>query len=206
MITIKSTSSQMEFWVDNDAAYTDVWKELCETISSKAAFYRGSTLPICFYMKKFTDAQKKEIRAYFENETGLTDIMFSDDPMEAIAEEEYAKPIVNTDTERKDLFFQGTLRSGQRLESEGNIVIVGDVNAGAELIAGENILVFGKLRGLAHAGILGSRNCIIAANQLMPQQVRLNSKIAIIPANRAIEGPEIVRIDKNGKIVVDLMS
>ena len=54
-------------------------------------------------------------------------------------------------------FHRGSLRSGQKLEIEGSVVILGDVNSGAEVIASENIVVLGSLRGLAHAGAKGNK-------------------------------------------------
>src|SRR5699024_1334118 len=61
---------------------------------------------------------------------------------------------------------RGSLRSGQRLEFEGTLIILGDVNDGAEAIAGENVIVVGNLRGLAHAGAKGNKKAIIAANKI----------------------------------------
>ena len=103
---------------------------------------------------------------------------------------------------QNSLFLPKTIRSGQRIECQGDVVVVGDVNPGAEIIATGNIAVFGKLRGLAHAGASGRQDVIIVANYLVPQQIRIGGKIAIIPKNRRIEGPEIVKI-LDGKIVVD---
>ena len=100
------------------------------------------------------------------------------------------------------MFLPKTIRSGQRIECQGDVVVVGDVNPGAEIIATGNIAVFGKLRGLAHAGATGRQDVIIVANYLVPQQIRIGGKIAIIPKNRRIDGPEIVKI-LDGKIVVD---
>lgn len=70
-------------------------------------------------------------------------------------------------------FHRGSLRSGQRLEAEGSIVIIGDVNSGAEVIASENIIVLGDLRGLAHAGAKGNKQAFIAAGLLNTVQIRI---------------------------------
>ena len=70
-------------------------------------------------------------------------------------------------------FHRGSLRSGQRLEDEGSIVILGDVNSGAEVIAADNIVVLGALRGLAHAGAKGNTKAIIAAGKLDTVQIRI---------------------------------
>ena len=70
-------------------------------------------------------------------------------------------------------YYRGSLRSGQKIEVEGSIVIFGDVNSGAEVMATENIVVLGTLRGLAHAGARGNMQAIIAANTLDAVQLRI---------------------------------
>ncbi len=70
-------------------------------------------------------------------------------------------------------FHRGSLRSGQKMEVEGSLVILGDVNSGAEVIASDNIVVLGALRGLAHAGAKGNKQAIIAAGVFDAVQVRI---------------------------------
>lgn len=72
-------------------------------------------------------------------------------------------------------FHRGSLRSGQKIETEGSIVILGDVNSGAEVIASDNIVVLGNLRGLAHAGAKGNKEAIIAAGNLDTVQIRISN-------------------------------
>lgn len=74
-----------------------------------------------------------------------------------------------------------TLRSGQLVKHQGNVVIVGDVNPGAEVIAGGDIIVFGRLKGVVHAGAGGSKDSQVAALQLDPTQLRIASLIARSP-------------------------
>ena len=81
----------------------------------------------------------------------------------------FDKEIESSDTK----FYRGSVRSGQRIEYEGSIVILGDVNDGAEIIAGDNVIVVGVLRGLAHAGAKGNKDAIIAAGKLDIVQVRI---------------------------------
>lgn len=70
-------------------------------------------------------------------------------------------------------FHRGSLRSGQKMEVEGSLVILGDVNSGAEVMASDNIVVLGALRGLAHAGAKGNKQAIIAAGLFDAVQVRI---------------------------------
>ena len=66
-----------------------------------------------------------------------------------------------------------SLRSGRKIEFDGSIVVLGDVNSGAEIIAKEHIIVLGTLRGLAHAGAGGNRSAMIVANEIDAAQVRI---------------------------------
>ena len=74
---------------------------------------------------------------------------------------------------QKQNFIKGQFVLGQKLEYEGSIVIIGDLNGGAEVIAGENIAVLGALRGLAHAGAKGNKKAIIAAEKIEAPQLRI---------------------------------
>lgn len=217
MITLKSTQEGLEFWISDADSYPKIKKELEDTLGANRDFYRGTHLPANFFGWEFTDLQKRELSAYLGREYGIYRVHFSDDDspeevrerpqrrgrrvarMQEEQKEQEAAPMQQGDG---SMFLPKTIRSGQRIECQGDVVVVGDVNPGAEIIASGNIAVFGKLRGLAHAGATGRQDVIIVANYLVPQQIRIGGKIAIIPKNRRIDGPEIVKI-LDGKIVVD---
>jgi septum site-determining protein MinC len=99
------------------------------------------------------------------------------------------------------LYHRGTLRGGQALQHVGNIVVVGDVNPGAELVAGGDILVFGALRGTAHAGATGDANARVAALELAATQLRIATAIASGDGRKHALGPEEAHIDK-GRIAI----
>ncbi|HEX7021925.1 MAG TPA: septum site-determining protein MinC [Trueperaceae bacterium] len=95
-----------------------------------------------------------------------------------------------------------TIRSGGRVESAGSVVVLGDVNAGAEIIAEDDIIVIGMLRGLAHAGAGGNDKAIIWARQILAPQLRIGGALAQAgEAARAAEGPELAHLS-GGQIVV----
>lgn len=101
------------------------------------------------------------------------------------------------------LYHAATLRGGQTLHHTGNIVVVGDVNPGAELVATGDILVFGRLAGIAHAGAGGDENARIYAVELIPTQLRIASFIGADegPKRQGEARPEAA-VARNGKIVV----
>lgn len=101
-------------------------------------------------------------------------------------------------------FVNGTLRSGQIVEYNGNIVIIGDVNPGALIQANGNIVVLGTLRGVAHAGMNGNIEAIVASYNLQPTQLRIGDKIAR-PPDEGIEAyrlPEVAKI-KDGEVIIE---
>jgi septum site-determining protein MinC len=80
-------------------------------------------------------------------------------------------------TEADTLLVKRTLRSGQQVDFPGNVVVVGDVNPGAEIRAGGDIVVMGVMRGVAFAGSSGNRNAQVIAYQLKPSQLRIGDLI-----------------------------
>ena len=98
--------------------------------------------------------------------------------------------------EREDILYEGTLRSGDRISSNGNLCIIGDVNPGAIVSAKKNIYVWGKLLGIAFAGKGGDKNASIASLYLKPLQLRIAEVIAIGPKEKPKSYyPEIAVID-----------
>lgn len=89
-----------------------------------------------------------------------------------------------------------TVRSGRRIHSDGHVVILGDVNPGAEVVAGGDIVIWGKARGIVHAGALGNDECVICALDLQPTQLRISSFISVSPPKnkRRKIRPEMARV------------
>jgi septum site-determining protein MinC len=103
------------------------------------------------------------------------------------------------------LYHVGTLRGGQALHNVGNIVVIGDVNPGAELIAGGDIAVFGSLRGVAHAGAQGEAGARVYAVDLSPTQLRIATLIAADAGRRgAAKHPEVACVQNDRIAIVPL--
>jgi len=101
-----------------------------------------------------------------------------------------------------DILHEGTVRSGERISSNGNLCIIGDVNPGAIVSAQKNIYVWGKLLGIAFAGKNGNKNASIASLYLNPLQLRIADVIAIGPKEKPKNYyPEIAVIDKQTIII-----
>ena len=93
------------------------------------------------------------------------------------------------------VFLERTLRSGHKVSYPGHIVVLGDVNPGAELIAGGNIIVWGRLRGVAHAGAGGDTSAVVCSLDLSPTQLRISDKISVSPPRKGKPRPEIAYLE-----------
>lgn len=101
------------------------------------------------------------------------------------------------------LLLRETLRSGRSVWHEGHVIVLGDVNPGAEIIATGNVIVWGRLRGLVHAGAGGDTAAVICALDLNPTQLRIGDQIAVAPNDtRAVAVPEQATI-REGQIVAE---
>ena len=107
----------------------------------------------------------------------------------------------------KTNFHQGTVRSGEYLESPGDLLILGDVNPGAKVSAEGNIIIWGRLLGIAHAGSKGNSQATISALQLRPVQLRIAKKVARGPKEKPQLGlAEQAKIDSEEIIISPLES
>jgi septum site-determining protein MinC len=119
-------------------------------------------------------------------------------------EPENEAPAVSTDAEA--VLLKKTLRSGFRLAHAGHVTVIGDVNPGAEIIAGGNIVVWGRLRGMVHAGAEGDESAVVCAMDLAPTQLRIASHIAIPPAERGEPRPEVAFVRDGGVVAEEWMA
>lgn len=99
------------------------------------------------------------------------------------------------------LVVRRTLRSGQRLRHVGPIVVIGDVNPGAEVIAGGDIVVWGRVRGTVHAGALGDEGAVVCALDLAPLQLRIAGHIARSPEERRRKPEPEMALVRDGRII-----
>lgn len=87
-----------------------------------------------------------------------------------------------------------TLRSGLSIQHPGHVTVIGDVNPGAEIIAGGDIVVWGRLGGMAHAGAEGDESAVVCALNLSPTQLRIAGLISVSPKDDTTRSPEIAQV------------
>jgi septum site-determining protein MinC len=101
-------------------------------------------------------------------------------------------------------YVRRTLRSGMSVEAEGHLVLIGDVNPGALVVAGGDVLVWGVVRGTVHAGRHGDTDAVIAALRLAPMQLRIANLVARAPdrGGQLLDAPALARV-VDGQIVIE---
>ncbi|MHC1785037.1 MAG: septum site-determining protein MinC [Anaerolineaceae bacterium] len=116
---------------------------------------------------------------------------------------ERSRPVKDTNLAGEEaVFVQRTLRSGFSLQTKGHAVVVGDVNPGAEIIAGGSIIIWGKVRGSVHAGAEGNQAVVVCAMELTPTHLKIADEDAPAHIKKGKSHPEMAFI-QNGQIVFE---
>ena len=181
-------------------------KKIIETLKKKIPelkeLYKDDTSPILITGKVLKNKEIDEIHDLISEYLDV-DIDFESPKVLGLygIKKTFYKDIATSETK----FHKGSLRSGQKVEFEGSIVIIGDVNCGAEVISGENIVVLGKLRGLAHAGAKGNNDAIIAGESIESPLIRIADEIYERDKEAIYQkgARALAFINEEGKIVIE---
>lgn len=212
MITIKGVNDSLVFFF-GEGSLADHMAFLEKKFAGTPGLFNGSR--VVFQGKGLAELSHEDLSALqklcLENGMILNNTVNSPataapdtaEPTAASPEPVPARPPrFATPAPAKDVFIRRNLRSGQKLRAEGSVVIWGDVHESAEIVAGGDIIVMGKLGGIAHAGCYGNESSVVFAINLVPGQIRIGSKVS-----RSIRGevkrpyPEIAFLE-DGNICV----
>jgi len=197
------------------AGYDDIVESLRKKIRSSKNFFADAQTIITFKGKQMSESEIFSLIEIINEETNLS-ISFvedltgtfkaskegEDDEVEDTAadnSDDYLYVAKNTSKKPGTLdefvtdgayFHRTGLRSGQAISHNGSVVVLGDINAGAEIIATGNVVVFGAIRGLVHAGAEGDETSFVCALSLLPTQLRIADRITYFP-------PELIKEKKN---------
>ena len=169
-ININLKKNEKKKKINEDAEYVNIVENLKKKLPELKKLYKEDKTPIRVTGKILKNKEIDELQSIIKENIDV-DIDFDTPKTLGLAsiKRTFDQDIAVSETK----FQRGSLRSGQRIEVEGSIVIIGDVNSGAEVIASDNIVVLGSLRGLAHAGAKGNKQAIIAAEVFDSVQVRI---------------------------------
>lgn len=197
-IKISQTTKEIILTVNVIADLQEILDELQLKLPKLRDFYQNSDIPIRVTGRLFTDMEIDVVRAAINNEINV-EVKF-DDVSDLLGLHAIKKTFETQTDISETKFIQNSIRSGQREEYPGSLVICGDVNAGAEVVAGGNIMVLGALRGVAHAGANGNTMAMISANYIDVTQVRIANMVREI-AEKTEKCP-ICKVEQNEIVIV----
>ncbi|WBW95862.1 septum site-determining protein MinC [Oceanirhabdus sp. W0125-5] len=200
-ITIKGYSEGLNIVINLDAFEDErhMLHMFKGKLKSSKKFYKNSSLILTTQLNELSDKAINEIKAFLYNVLEVKECTFK----EFQEFEEVKKKKFNGIYEGRTKFIRKSVRSGQVINYNGNIVIIGDVNPGAEVTAQGNIIVMGSLKGVVHAGCNGNHSAIIAAFNMQPALVRIGEYISRSPEEEFKPNyPEVVKV-KNGQIIIE---
>ncbi len=169
-VSINLKKNEILIKISDDAEQKEIINNLNKKLPELKKMYKNEKTPITVSGKILKNKEIDEIQELIKSKIDV-EIEFDMPKTLGLSsiKRTFNKEIAISETK----FHRGSLRSGQRMETEGSLVILGDVNSGAEVMASDNIVVLGALRGLAHAGAKGNKQAIISAGLLDTVQIRI---------------------------------
>ncbi len=217
LISFKGTREGIQISL-GDQEWRAVMDELARQLirPGAQAFFRGARVQLETGARALGVAQLEEMIALLaQHQMVLTSIIGEREAQDAFLQLRSAMPAPpeafaraaqfdSAGEESMALLIHRTVRSGQVVRHAGTIVVIGDVNPGAEVIAEKDVVVWGKLRGVVHAGAGGDESIIVGALYLAPTQLRIGGFIARAPDEKRAQvwTAEIARV-RDGQIVVE---
>lgn len=201
--------------IEKFTGFNDMLLVLIEKLSRGKKFYKDSKLYITINTSLLSNTEIENLKSVILEKIGVKEIIIEDpvhnseeinsnnDIIKVKDESEKAAKIFSGVYEGRTKFLRKTVRGGQCIHFPGNIVIIGDINSGAEVYAGGNIIVLGSIKGNVFAGNNGNKKAIIAAFSMEPEILKIGDIITISPDDyQKPKYPEVARI-KDGSIIVE---
>lgn len=216
-VIFKGSLNCLTIIMKEEVDFSSLLQQIEEKIASAGKFFKGATLSVKYRGKDLSPYEEDVVLKLLQNKSGAKIKNFEKDTEEAVSLEREVidqQPLKSRMSnfffkgleEGITKFYRGTVRSGQLINFDGNIVVIGDVNPGGELIATGNIIVMGTLRGMVHAGSNGNKEAIVVALNLQPTQLRIADVITRPPDEKGIPSqfvPELAYV-KDDMVYIDM--
>ncbi|MBE5930244.1 MAG: septum site-determining protein MinC [Lachnospiraceae bacterium] len=186
-VVIKGTTYGFSVYVDEQAEFATICELVKEKFKESAKFFGAAKMAISFEGKRLSDEEQRELLNIIaaNSEVQIVCVIEKNGETEELHRRSLEDCIQEQQLQALDSsngqFYKGNLRSGQVLETETSIIIVGDVNQGATVTSKGNIIVLGALLGNVYAGAGGNENAFVLALELDPVQIRIADTIARAP-------------------------
>lgn len=204
-VIFKGTKDGVTVLFDAEAPFDVLCEQLETKVEEAGKFFDNVKTAMAFKGRSFTEEEEDTLLKIIAKHTtmDITFVKTESNELKQLSEllEKELAPYNMTK------FHRGSLRNGQKIEFDGSVVVVGDVNPGAEIKAGGNIIVLGQLKGMAHAGCKGMTEAFVTAIFMAPVQLRIADIITRFPEEnkRAPKPPEYAFV-QNGQIFVMALS
>lgn len=198
-VSIVLGKEEITLKVNEKAKEEEIIECLEEKIPELKKLYQDEKTPIFVTGKVLKEKEMKNVQEKIQKEI---DVKIEFDSPKALGLHEIKRAFSEEIESSETKFFKGSLRSGKKIEYEGSIVVLGDVNSGAEVIAGENVVIVGILRGMAHAGAKGNRKAMISAVSIEAPQIRIADIIKEAEKQEEQERKTYAYIEEN-KIIIE---
>ncbi len=214
-VVIKSNKYGLIVILDGKLPFEELKKEVAAKFSASARFFGDAQMAVCFQGRELTLDEEMELAEVMSENCQIQIVSILDEDKDM--ETRMQRAVESRDEEQGDLmnlqdgrFYKGTLRSGQVLESETSVIILGDVNPGARVISKGNVIVLGTLKGNVFVGAAGNESAFVAALSMDPIQIRIGDVIARSSdktaekkkKKKADETPRIAYVE-NGNIYIE---
>ena len=207
-IVIKGNKSGLRILLDNSLSFDELLQEIEKKFSESSKFLGNTQVAVSFEGRDLSDEEEAIILQTISDHSQLDIVCIIDNDKKR---EEYFTRSLNERLAQMDAnsgqFFKGNLRSGQVMEFDTSIVILGDVNAGAHVVSTGNIVILGALNGTVYAGASGKPGCFVVALKMNPMQIRIGDVIARAADQKTEmpKEPQIAYVNK-GDIYIDELS
>ena len=200
VVTIKSNRYGIEIHMADDVPFEMLLAHMKDKYERSARFFEGAQLAVSFVGRKLSYTEEETVLKLFSDVTGIDIVCVIDKNTDN--ELIYRNALVNTMSnfkKREGQFYRGTLKKHQVIESDSSIVILGDVELGAKVIARGSIVIVGNLYGTAYAGADGDKSAYIVALSMQPKQLKIGDIEArrqlVYQESLTIKGPKIATVE-----------
>ena len=177
-VVIKGFKAGIILVLNPDTSYETLKKDIADKFKASAAFFGEAAKAVSFKGRDLTDEQKMEIVDIIQANCSLSILcIMEDDPETEAAFQKTIERKLEQDYSNTVQFYKGNLRSGQVLDVETSIIIIGDIKPGAKVISKGNVIILGSLKGNVYAGAAGNTNAFVVALDMRPVQIRIADKI-----------------------------
>lgn len=170
--------------LDSELSFDELKQHVARKFSDSAKFLGECKTAVAFKGRELTQEEEFELIDIIRCNSRLDVVCLTDGGAEGQkdhSEEKVETIMQNAGTNAK--FYKGNLRSGQTVEMDCSVILIGDVNPGASVTSNGNIIILGTLKGNAIAGAAGNRNAFVMALEMCPMQIRIADIIARSPDN-----------------------